>query len=973
MNALGKASASSTGSKGSAFRKPSYKRSLAILSTSGIVFGLGLSGSSQAIANPTADCLGNTVTPASTGTQEGNEVQNLLNIYNELREDNGVVCLSGHFDLDGRVFFNRNVKVYGLGTSSITSPYGTVFQSDTDIDENSLSYIAYDIEISNLSILNSPGTAIHARNVDIRNGSTLSGNDGAIRAERNVTISNSTLSANEVSDGDGGAIYALGNVTISANSTLSNNVAIDGDGGAIFAEGNVTISNSTLSNNVAIAGNGGAILADGNVTISNSTLSGNSARYGGAISALGVVSISNGSTLSSNSANEHGGAIESGGTVSISSASTLSLNTAGTNGAAIFAYNQGGVTVSNSTLFENDAVSNGGGIWSDGAVTVSSNSTLLDNTAYRGGAIEAGLDVTVSNSTLSENSSSSQGGAIFGIDAVTVSNSTFSGNLAGTDGGAIFADGEGDVNISGSTLSNNLADRSGGALFSLGVANISNSSLSNNRADDDENGEGNGGAVDADQNLSVFNTTFSGNSAVYGGAVSGSRSLTFENGTLSDNSAVSGGSIYSFNQSYSISLSSSTLNNNDAVTEGGAVFSSGSLNVSSSTLSGNETTTGRGGALSVNGSSTIENSTLNNNDAVTEGGAVFSSGSLNVSSSTLSGNTTSGAGGAIYVNGISTVENSTFSSNFAEQGGGGAIWGYGTITATKSTFSTNRAFEGGAIYGFRNTVFEDGGRVEVRNSTFLRNEAYTPASEGGAISAYEGEVMFSTFVNNIASTGIGGIRGDSIKKTGAGDFEIGANIFAGDTTRAQLGIGASPTPFTDLGGNVFSTSSSQESDIVQDPLDYPDDRSKDVSTSFDKSLLSLFGSSTPSLTTYAPNSSGTQTLGLAAGSPALNVVPNRTPFDTNTFAQDQRGATRSFPASAGSFEGVAPVTPPPTPPPTSTTTPTPASNTAPTAPPSTLAKTGIEIPLWLGIAAGLVTALGSIAAGLSSKLRRRPE
>lgn len=1025
MNALGDSSSSYTGGKGSAFRRPSYKRSVAILSASGIVFGLGLSGSGPAKATTPADCAGNTVTPATTGTPEEKEVENLLRISNEIREVNGIVCLDGHFDVDGQIYFNRHAKVYGLGTSSITSPYGTVFQSDTDINVQ----IVYDIEINNLAILDSPGTAVYARNVEIRNGSTLSGN------------------------------------TASAN------------GGAIRALGNVTISNSSLTNNTASSGNGGAIYAEGNVTISNSTLTGNSARYGGAISALGVVSISNGSTLSSNSANEHGGAIESGGTVSISSASTLSLNTAGTNGAAIFAYNQGGVTVSNSTLLENDAVSNGGGIWSDGTVSVSTNSTLLDNTAYRGGAIEAGLDVTVSNSTLSENSSSSQGGAIFGIDAVTISNSTFSGNSAGTDGGAIVADGEGDVNISGSTLSGNSAERSGGALFSLGAVNVLNSSFSNNTADEDVDNEGDGGAVYASQDLIFSNIIFSGNSAVYGGAIYGTQDLTIENSTLSDNgSNLQGGAIYStgeltvssteFSENtatddgggaiWSVGTSSfddatfsgntsgdqggalhamenstftnSRLTNNEAI-EGGAVYmSSGNtltittstltsnratagqggavrslspVDISGSTLSGNRSESAAGGAVWSNSSVTISaNSTLNNNFADQDGGAVMTSGTLDVSSSTLSGNishqhggalrgfqnvtildsTLSGNeanwnGGALYVVGDggntrdTTVTNSTFADNKAlgtydPSGNGGAIYGYGTITSSRSTFTNNSALlHGGAIFSEFAGV---GGTVNVSNSTLKGNKALDVSSEGGAIHAHNGEVFFSTFVNNTASTPAdepADTPGNSIYKAGTGVFDIGANIFAGTSEHPQLGAGSSPTHFTDLGGNLFSTSSSDETDIAEDPELDPELQLKNETSVFSKSLLSLFGASTPTLRTFTPNSSGTQMLGLAAGSPALSIVPNNAPF--TSFTQDQRGTTRTFPASAGAFQGVAPVEPTPTPTSTSTPTSTPAS--APVA----LASTGTENPFWFTLMAVLVTALGSIAAGVSYKLRRR--
>jgi predicted outer membrane repeat protein len=803
MNALGDSSSSYTGSKGSAFRRPSYKRSMAILSASGIVFGLGFSGVNSSSATTPDECSGNEITPATSGTLAQRKLQNVLNIEQKLDvgDVDGIVCLNGDFALSEPVDFHRNARVYGIGDSSITSD-SSVFSGLLNGTE------WFDIVISNLSIVDSGGPAVLAGDVDV------------------------------------------------VDSIFSGNISTQYDGGAIYSSGDVTISSSRLSNNRARVG--GAIHATRDVTISNST-------------------------LSDNYSLEDAGAISSGRDVSI---------------------------LNNSMFSGNESADNGGAIRANRDVTVS-DSTLTDNSAaLRAGAIYGDRDVTISNSTLSANESSNHGGAIFGIRTIRVTDSTLSGNAAGLDGGAIFADGDGDVTISGSILSGNRADRSGGALLSLGAVNVSNSSFSNNIADEDENNAGDGGAVYASGNLISLSNTFAGNSAVHGGAVHGSMDLTFENSPLSGNSAVSGGAIYGLGYSYTLSISDSTLTDNTATDEGGAVLILGSLIVSGSTMTGNST---------------------------------------------------QASGGALWVQRTSSIEDSTFSTNSADYSGG-AIRGYGTITSTRSTFVNNTAYEGGAIYGFRD--YGEGGRVEVSNSTFMTNQATRSGAEGGAINAYNGEVLFSTFVNNTASEPQGGdTPGDSIYKTGDGVFDIGANIFAGTSEHPQLGAGSSPRHFTDLGGNLFSTSSSDETDIAEDPELDPELQLKNETSVFSKSLLSLFGASTPTLRTFTPNSSGTQMLGLAAGSPALSIVPNSAPF--TSFTQDQRGTTRTFPASAGAFQGVAPVEPTPTPTSTSTPTSTPAS--APVA----LASTGTDNPFWFTLMAGLVTALGSIFVGVSYKLRRR--
>jgi hypothetical protein len=139
---------------------------------------------------------------------------------------------------------------------------------------------------------------------------------GAVSADGNVTVSNSTFSGNWTrgvsgSPGGGGGVHAGGNATIS-NSTFSGNSSNGGgqSGGAVYAYGNVTISNSTFSGNSSIGSSGGAVATyAGNVTISNSTFSGNWTQNGagGAVSATNAT-ISN-STFSGNSSQNVGGAM----------------------------------------------------------------------------------------------------------------------------------------------------------------------------------------------------------------------------------------------------------------------------------------------------------------------------------------------------------------------------------------------------------------------------------------------------------------------------------------------------------------------------------------------------------------------------------------------------------------------------------------------------------------------------------------
>lgn len=302
--------------------------------------------------------------------------------------------------------------------------------------------------------------------------------------------------------------------------------------------------------------------------------------------------------------------------------------------------------------------------------------------------------------------------------------------------------------------------------------------------------------------------------------------------------------------------------------------------------------------------------------------------SVTVSNSTFIENeNVSGDDGGAITGLFVTVSNSTFVDNSSE-GYGGAIYADATATVSNTTFTGNSALYGGAIHS---------PSVEIVNSTFLDNLATGVGSEGGAVYATDGSVYFSTFVNNLASTPPeepGDTPGNAIYKLGSSQFSLGANIFAGSSPYPQLGFGAPGTDkFTDAGGNVFTTSAETETDILQDP-----------SSVFGTSLTALFGTASPSLAYHAPNSSGTQTIALAAGSPAIDVVP----IDLNENLElifDQRGAARAHPADAGSFERQ--VTD------------------------GGLANTGSGNVSWISAASAGLIALGGLAVAYKSRLRRR--
>jgi|688.fasta_scaffold68518_3 hypothetical protein len=346
-------------------------------------------------------------------------------------------------------------------------------------------------------------------------------------------------------------------------------------------------------------------------------------------------------------------------------------------------------------------------------------------------------------------------------------------------------------------------------------------------------------------------------------------------------------------------------------------------------------------------------------------GAVRSGAQAIVVNSIFEGN----AGGAINVEAeafseLSLITDSTFTNNSVgvvceeespcpDPAGGAAILAYGVLI-TNSTFVENSALGsdsfGGAVVAYG---------VIVNNSTFLGNSADVEnGGAGGAIYAVGGAISFSTFVDNLASAPASDEAdnpGNAIYRFNAGfevPFEIGGNIFGGTSSNPHLGSGGagdSNGPFSDTGGNVFSTTEVVESDI-----------DKSDSSVFGASLSSIFGTSNPTLATFAPDSNGTQTFSINPSGPAVDVVPSEAyetisdyyalgfPEEDGYTGEfrisvdvDQRGALRSNLADAGAFEF------------------------------GSLARTGGGTSLLLPLASATLIAVGGFVAAIASRLRRR--
>ena len=330
-------------------------------------------------------------------------------------------------------------------------------------------------------------TALPANIIVVTN--TNDNGPGSLRGALATANDGDTIDATGVS---GTILLTSGELQVTHNVTISGpgagNLAVNGNATFRVFENfasDVSISDVTITNGFAADNNGGGgILNHAELTLANS-------------------SVSNSATPSGN--NQQGGGIFN------DAAATL--------------------TVTGSTITDNYAGCEGGGIYSSNAQLTVINSTISGNGANSllrcfgtGGGIfyNGGGTVTVTNSIISGNGAAFGGGMgshLPGGTTVTVTDTTISGNGAGAScencatGGGIYNAGQ-TLTVTNTTVSDNFADLAAG-VFNGGKPaslNVINSTLSGNQARLE------GGGISNGANLTVTNSTFGGNSAPFGGS-----------------------------------------------------------------------------------------------------------------------------------------------------------------------------------------------------------------------------------------------------------------------------------------------------------------------------------------------------------------------------------------------------------------------------------------------------------------------
>ena len=443
----------------------------------------------------------------------------------------------------------------------------------------------------------------------------------------------------------------------------------------------------------------------------------------------------------------------------------------------------------------------------EGFTVTLTNATLINGKADKGGAIYNDGSLTLSDVKLSDNAADSYGGAVFNNGHLVVGNSVFDSNdivnrgSASVDygGAAIYNWKEGTLKVTNSNFTNNIknyknGDNLVGAITTIGNATVSGSNFVNN------SGRW-GGAISAtgaelrknSSTLTVSNTIFKDNSALYAGAVYiwGSNyniadcvfdnNTAFGKGNMTPNNNNGGALVVSqvsrFNEPITGTISGSKFTNNKAQYGGAAYFNKGFVTITDSVFE-NNVATAEGGAVDFSHASvkdlvvSINNSSFVGNKAPVAG-AIFTNVDSKITNSNFTKNTASKGGAVLNENGAKlTVDNSTFKDNAADSYGG-AVFNNGELVVSDSVFDSNDIvnrgsagvdYGGAAIYNWENA------KLDISKSNFTNNiKNYVNGDRlvGAVTTIGNATISDSYFVNNSGRWGgalaaTGGVSGSAI-------------------------------------------------------------------------------------------------------------------------------------------------------------------------------------------------------------------
>ena len=323
---------------------------------------------------------------------------------------------SGTATLDN-VTVSGNTADYGGGVKN----FGVVEIADSIISGNEAEYGG--------GLYCYPDSTATVLNVGFE-GNVATQAGGAIYSYRGtLSIMESTFEQNE-SEKSGGAISSIYDSTSEVvDSTFTGNYASK-YGGAIYSESSLIVDGSTFLANQS-GSNGGAIYSDQLLTVDGSILKNNQAGSSG------------------------------GGLYSLSQSVTITdcdiIGNIGSKGGGVYLYN--GASISHSVIAENKSLNDGAGIHFSYVSLYLEGSVLRDNVSLNGiggGLRNVGGTATVVNSTICENEAGLDGGGVANTGVLTLLNTTVVDNSADGAGGGLWS-GHFNAKVINTVIANNVA------------------------------------------------------------------------------------------------------------------------------------------------------------------------------------------------------------------------------------------------------------------------------------------------------------------------------------------------------------------------------------------------------------------------------------------------------------------------------------------------------------------------------------
>lgn len=613
---------------------------------------------------------------------------------------------------DGEADANKKVEISG-GTITGATESGVTVKDAGDTN----------VLLKDLTIEDNKGT--QGGGVHIENSQNVTIDHCTIQNNKTTEVSPNTGASVDIGAGGGVFVSDKSRVTIQNGSTIQGNTGTRG-GGIYVENSTVEVKNSMIDGNTADdvpkkapnsnKGLGGGIYSyESTLTVTDSTISGNEAK-----GSTSLIWYNSKNEISSEALGNGGGGICAVGKKSDVTLDgvTVTGNKAtyskkGT-GAGIEA--QGGsLTVKDSTISNNEAQGNGGGIFSaEGNVLDVSGSTIQGNKADNGGGIHMGeardtsktpSKATITDTRILENEAigSGEGGGVYvggpRADA-TLKGCTVANNKSVSTGGGIAAK-LGTVTLDDTTVENNQAVN-GGGLFHLGIAVPGSLTLQNGSIIRNNTASSMGGGLFLWGNVGLKsdNSEISGNKALYGAGIAASQyTANFASPKLElvdtkvnsngDANTVMGGGIYAA-QGVVLNAKNTKFLDNTAKSGGGILlWSNSSADLNNSEVSGNKAT-GDGGGVYIWDSTcslTASNGTVFRENSASNGGGILNNGVLTLKKGTsLVENSAGLYGGGLCSSGTVEVESGAklYNNHAAQAGDDVYLFGKGsTLTLTK--------------------------------------------------------------------------------------------------------------------------------------------------------------------------------------------------------------------------------------------------------------------------------------------------